>query len=90
MNDVPGCIVTVGTRLCFDGGLWEVAEMTAAGVVSRCPGRPAAGRHQPPARRPGYPPAGHCSRAACPCRAGHERAGTAGDGGTAEADWPRA
>ena len=35
MNDVPGCIVTVGTRLCFDGGLWEVAEMTAAGVVLR-------------------------------------------------------
>jgi transposase InsO family protein len=35
MNDVPGSIVTVGTRLCFDGGLWEVAEMTAAGVVLR-------------------------------------------------------
>ena len=35
MNDVPGSIVAVGTRLCFDGGLWEVAEMTAAGVVLR-------------------------------------------------------
>jgi hypothetical protein len=33
MNDTPAGIITVGTRLRFDGGLWEVAEMTATGVV---------------------------------------------------------
>ena len=40
--------ITIGTRISFDGGLWEVAEMTAAGVVLR----------DAPARRPGsgYPP----------------------------------
>ena len=35
MNGVPDGIITAGTRLCFDGGLWEVAEMTATGVVLR-------------------------------------------------------
>jgi transposase InsO family protein len=35
MNDALSGIITVGTRLCYDGGLWEVAEMTAAGVVLR-------------------------------------------------------
>jgi transposase InsO family protein len=35
MNDVPAGIIAIGTRLRFDGGLWEVAEMTATGVVLR-------------------------------------------------------
>jgi transposase InsO family protein len=35
MNDVPASIITVGTRVCFDGQMWEVAEMTATGVVLR-------------------------------------------------------
>ena len=35
MNDVPAGIIAIGTRLCFDGGLWEVAEVTATGVVLR-------------------------------------------------------
>jgi Mu transposase, C-terminal len=35
MNDVPGSVIAVGTRLFFDGGLWEVAEMTATGLVLR-------------------------------------------------------
>ncbi|MGH3410308.1 MAG: hypothetical protein ACRDRJ_48600, partial [Streptosporangiaceae bacterium] len=35
MNDTRSTTITVGTRICFDGRLWEVAEMTAAGVVLR-------------------------------------------------------
>jgi transposase InsO family protein len=35
MNDVPAGVITIGTRLCSDGGIWEVAEMTATGVVLR-------------------------------------------------------
>ncbi|HVB43019.1 MAG TPA: hypothetical protein VNF47_09990 [Streptosporangiaceae bacterium] len=35
MSDAVSSAVTVGTRICFDGGLWEVAEMTATGVVLR-------------------------------------------------------
>jgi hypothetical protein len=35
MNDVPAGIITIGTRLCSDGGIWEVAEITAMGVVLR-------------------------------------------------------
>jgi hypothetical protein len=35
MNDVPAGIITIGTRLCSDGGIWEVAEITATGVVLR-------------------------------------------------------
>jgi hypothetical protein len=35
MNDVPAGVITIGTRLCSDGGIWEVAEMTATGVVMR-------------------------------------------------------
>jgi transposase InsO family protein len=35
MNGVPAGVISVGTRLSFDGGLWEVAEMTATGVVLR-------------------------------------------------------
>jgi hypothetical protein len=27
--------ITIGTRICFDGAMWEVAEMAAAGVVLR-------------------------------------------------------
>jgi hypothetical protein len=33
MNGTPGGIITVGTRLRFDGGLWEVTELTASAVV---------------------------------------------------------
>jgi len=35
MNDTPSRSITVRTRVCFDGRLWEVAEMTATGVVLR-------------------------------------------------------
>jgi transposase InsO family protein len=35
MNDTLSRTITVGTRICFDGRLWEVAEMTATGVVLR-------------------------------------------------------
>ncbi len=35
MNGTPGGTITVGTRLCFDGGLWEVTELTATAVVLR-------------------------------------------------------
>ncbi|HEX6527207.1 MAG TPA: hypothetical protein VF070_45440 [Streptosporangiaceae bacterium] len=35
MNGTPGGVITVGTRLCFDGGLWEVTELTASAVVLR-------------------------------------------------------
>jgi hypothetical protein len=35
MNDVPASIITIGTRLCSDGGIWEVAQITATGVVLR-------------------------------------------------------
>jgi hypothetical protein len=35
MNGTPGGTITVGTRLCFDGGLWEVTELTATVVVLR-------------------------------------------------------
>ena len=35
MDASPGGTLTVGTRLFFDGGLWEVAEMTAMAVVMR-------------------------------------------------------
>ncbi len=35
MNGTPGGTITVGTRLCFDGGLWEVTELTASAVVLR-------------------------------------------------------
>ncbi len=35
MNDVPAGIIAIGTRLRFDGGLWEVAELTATAVVLR-------------------------------------------------------
>jgi transposase len=35
MNSTPGGIITVGTRLRFDGGLWEVTELTASAVVLR-------------------------------------------------------
>jgi hypothetical protein len=35
MNDVPAGVITIGTRLCSDGGIWEVAEITATGVVLR-------------------------------------------------------
>ena len=35
MNHVPAGIITIGTRLCSDGGIWEVAEITATGVVLR-------------------------------------------------------
>ena len=35
MNDVPGGIIAIGTRLCSEGGIWEVAEITPTGVVLR-------------------------------------------------------
>jgi transposase InsO family protein len=35
MNSTPGGAITVGTQLCFDGGLWEVTELTASAVVLR-------------------------------------------------------
>jgi hypothetical protein len=35
MNGTPGGTITVGTRLCSDGGLWEVTELTASAVVLR-------------------------------------------------------
>jgi hypothetical protein len=35
MNGTPGGTITVGTRLFFDGGLWEVTELTATAVVMR-------------------------------------------------------
>jgi hypothetical protein len=35
MNGTGRSTITAGTRMCFDGGLWEVAEMTAAAVVLR-------------------------------------------------------
>ena len=35
MNSTPGGTITVGTRLCSDGGLWEVTELTATAVVMR-------------------------------------------------------
>jgi hypothetical protein len=35
MNGTPGGTITVGTRLFFDGGLWEVTELTATAVVLR-------------------------------------------------------
>jgi transposase InsO family protein len=35
MNDVPGSVITVRTRLCSDGGIREVAEMTSTGLVLR-------------------------------------------------------
>ena len=35
MSSAPGGTITVGTRLCFDGGLWEVTELTATAVVLR-------------------------------------------------------
>ena len=35
MNGTPGGTITIGTRLFFDGGLWEVTELTATAVVMR-------------------------------------------------------
>ena len=35
MNGIRAGIITIGTRLFFDGGLWEVTEMTATGAVLR-------------------------------------------------------
>ena len=35
MNGTTGGTITVGTRLSFDGGLWEVTELTATAVVLR-------------------------------------------------------
>jgi hypothetical protein len=35
MNGTPGGTITVGTRLSFDGGLWEVTELAATAVVLR-------------------------------------------------------
>ena len=35
MDDPLSGTLAVGTRVCFDGSLWEVAEMTAMGVVLR-------------------------------------------------------
>lgn len=35
MNRTPGGTITVGTRLFFDGGLWEATELTATAVVMR-------------------------------------------------------
>lgn len=65
MNSTPGGIITVGTRLCFDGGLWEVTELTASAVVLR----DALGSLRQTSisgllADPGNPPAGHSSRRA--------------------------
>jgi hypothetical protein len=35
MNGTTGGTITVGTRLSFDRGLWEVTELTATAVVLR-------------------------------------------------------
>ena len=35
MNSTAGGIIAVGTRLFFDGGLWEVTELAAGAVVLR-------------------------------------------------------
>ena len=35
MNSTAGGIIAVGTRLFFDGGLWEVTELAATAVVLR-------------------------------------------------------
>jgi transposase InsO family protein len=35
MNSTAGGIIAVGTRLFFDGGLWEVTELAGAAVVLR-------------------------------------------------------
>jgi hypothetical protein len=42
MNDVPAGIITIGARLCSDGGIWEVAAAshdrapTAGGPGAAC------------------------------------------------------
>jgi hypothetical protein len=35
MNDPASAIIAAGTRICFDGGLWEVSQVTAGAVVLR-------------------------------------------------------
>jgi hypothetical protein len=72
MNGTGSSTICVGTRIGFDGGLWEVAEMTATGVVLRdALGGVRQVSISPPARQPRDPPAGRRSRAACPSRSRH-------------------
>src|SRR3984957_11533266 len=100
MNGTPGGTITVGTRLFFDGGLWEVTELTATAVVMHdalggLRQASISGLLADPATRlldaapaetaPAGPPVGRAPRRPRPRRAGRQRAHPAGDGRNAEA-----